>query len=78
LWTGEGRTAENAALVAAGGVLLILTDGAELIVARPDRSRFVPVRTYTVADSATWAHPVPTDQGILVKDVDSLALWRLQ
>jgi outer membrane protein assembly factor BamB len=78
LWTSEGRTAENAALVAAGGVLLILTDGAELIVARPDRSRFVPVRTYTVADSATWAHPVPTDQGILVKDVDSLALWRLQ
>jgi hypothetical protein len=43
-----------------------------------DAAGFAPVATYTVADSATWAHPVPTARGVLVKDVDSLALLRLE
>jgi hypothetical protein len=43
-----------------------------------DAPGFTPVATYTVADGATWAHPVPTARGVLVKDVDSLALLRLE
>ena len=35
-----------------------------------------PHRRYRVADTETWAHPVPTREGILIKDLDSLALWR--
>jgi outer membrane protein assembly factor BamB len=78
LWRSEGRQGENAALVAVGRDLLLLKDDAELLVIRMDADRFAPLATYTVAPSATWAHPVPTTQGVLVKDQDSLALLRLE
>ena len=78
LWRSEGRQGENAALVAVGRQLLALKDDAELLVLDMDAPAFKPVATYTVADGATWAHPVPTARGVLVKDVDSLALLRLE
>ena len=34
-------------------------------------------RTYTVADSATWAEPVVSGNRLFVKDVATLALWTL-
>ncbi len=75
LWTSEGRQGDNAALVAAGSVLLMLTNEAKLIVARQNDKSFEPLRTYTVADSPTWAHPVVMGRGILIKDNATLALW---
>jgi outer membrane protein assembly factor BamB len=75
LWTSPGRQAENAAIVTAGPVLLMLTDGAELIVANKTGKAFETIRKYTVADTPTWAHPVVLDQGVLVKDAASLAMW---
>jgi outer membrane protein assembly factor BamB len=78
LWRSEGRQGENAALVAVGRDLIALKDDAELLVLKMDAPGFAPVATYTVADGATWAHPVPTARGVLVKDVDSLALLRLE
>jgi outer membrane protein assembly factor BamB len=78
LWRSEGRQGENAALVSVGRDLLALKDDAELLVLKMDAPGFTPVATYTVADGATWAHPVPTARGLLVKDVDSLALLRLE
>ena len=78
LWRSEGRQGENAALVVVGRHLLALKDDAELLVLEMDAPGFTPVATYTVADGATWAHPVPTARGLLVKDVDSLALLRLE
>jgi outer membrane protein assembly factor BamB len=78
LWRSEGRQGENAALVAVGRDLLLLKDDAELVVIKADADRFTPLATYTVAQSPTWAHPVPTAQGVLVKDLDSLSLLRLE
>lgn len=78
LWRSEGRQGENAALVAVGRDLLALKDDGELLVLKMDAPGFAPVATYTVAESATWAHPVPTARGVLVKDVDSLALLRVE
>jgi outer membrane protein assembly factor BamB len=78
LWLSEGRQGDNAALVAVGRDLLLLKDDAELLVVRMGADAFAPVATYTVAQSPTWAHPVPTARGVLVKDQDSLALLRLE
>jgi outer membrane protein assembly factor BamB len=78
IWRSEGRQGENAALVAVGRDLLLLKDDAELVVVRMDADRFAPIATYTVAQSPTWAHPVPTERGVLIKDLDSLALLRLE
>ena len=75
LWTSEGRLGDNAAVVAAGSVWLILTPDGTLTVARQSDKAFEPLRKYTVADSATWAHPVVVGHGILIKDATNLALW---
>ncbi len=76
-WTSDGRQGDNAAVVAAGSVLLLLTTEAELIVARNSAKSYEVLRKYTVADSPTWAHPVPVGKGILIKDATTLALWNL-
>jgi len=75
LWTSAPRQATNAAIVRAGGMLFLLKDDAELIVAKASASAFEPVKRYTVADSATWAEPVISSNRIFVKDHDSVALW---
>ena len=77
-WASEGRQGDNAALVGLGGSVLALTDAGQLVVFDTGASGYVPLATYTVAQSATWAHPVPVAGGVLVKDVDSLALYRLE
>ena len=71
----RGRQGDNAAIVAAGSVWLILTPDANLIVARQNDKAFEPLRKYSVADSPTWAHPVMMGRGILIKDATNLALW---
>src|SRR5450755_775923 len=75
LWSSEGRQADNAAIVAASSVWLILTPDGELTVARQNDKAFEPLRKYSVADSPTWAHPVVMGHGILIKDATTLALW---
>jgi outer membrane protein assembly factor BamB len=75
LWLGAPREAANTAVVKAGDLLFLLNDDAELIVARPNRDRFEPLKRYTVADSATWAQPAISGNRIFVKDVASLTLW---
>jgi hypothetical protein len=54
-----------------------LTTEAELLVVKADAGSFSPVRRYTVADSPTWAQPIPTPSGVVVKDESKLALWKI-
>ena len=75
LWATRGREAENAAIVNAGKLLFVLKDDAELVIARPNPASFDVVRSYTVADSPTWAHPVVDGNRIFVKDAEHLTLW---
>jgi outer membrane protein assembly factor BamB len=75
LWLGEARQATNAAVTKAGDLLFLLDDNGELIVARSNRTKFEPLKRYTVANSATWAQPTISGNQVFVKDVSSLALW---
>jgi outer membrane protein assembly factor BamB len=75
LWQGAPRQATNAAIVRAGNVMFLLKDDGELIVARPDAAGMNPVKTYSVADSATWAQPTVAGNRIFVKDNTGLSLW---
>jgi outer membrane protein assembly factor BamB len=77
LWTSAGRQGDNAAVVATGAEVFLLTNEAELTVARASGKAFEPLRKYSVADSPTWAHPVILNAGILIKDATTLALWAL-
>ena len=78
LWTSPGRQGDNAALVAAGNVVMATTTQGELVVVRQDPKAFTVLRTYTVADSPIWAHPAPAGDGILIKDASSLSYWKFQ
>jgi outer membrane protein assembly factor BamB len=75
LWLGEPRFATNVAFAKADDLLFVLKDDAELVIARANRSRFEPLKTYQVADSATWAQPVVSGQRLFVKDASTLTLW---
>jgi outer membrane protein assembly factor BamB len=75
LWLGKGREAENASIVRAGTYLLFATTNSELIVAKPSAVAFEEVKRYTIADSATWAHPAFDGRTIVVKDVDKVIVW---
>ena len=78
LWLGPPRQASNTAIVKAGGLLLLLNDDAQLIVARSSRTGLEPLKRYAVADSATWAQPAISGSRVFIKDVASLSLWTLQ
>ena len=75
LWTTRGREAENAALIAAGDLLMATTTEGELVIARRDAVKFDVIKRYTVAESPIWAHPVPAGRGVLIKDAEKLAYW---
>lgn len=75
LWASEPRKGDNAAILVAGDLLFLLNTDAELIVAKASPAAFQPVKTYTVAESETWAHPLVLAEGIVIKDFESLTLW---
>jgi outer membrane protein assembly factor BamB len=78
LWTSNGREGDNAAMVVAGQFLFLLTDAAELLVARSGPKQLEVLKKYTVAESPTWAHTVLIGNRILIKDVSTLALLSLE
>jgi outer membrane protein assembly factor BamB len=77
LWTSPPRQAGNAAITRSGNLLFVLKDDGMLMIGRANPSGFEPLKTYTVANSATWAPPVISGNRIFVKDVDTLSLWTL-
>jgi outer membrane protein assembly factor BamB len=78
VWTSEGREGDNAAMLNAGSLLFLLDDGAELTIVNGEAKKYEVLKKYTVAQSATWAHPVILGKQILIKDYASLALWSIE
>ncbi|MGE5359113.1 MAG: PQQ-binding-like beta-propeller repeat protein [Bacteroidales bacterium] len=76
MWLGEPRQGDNAAMLLAGNFILSLNNDADLIVTNAVGSAHEVVKKYHVAESATYAHPVPARGGLLVKDANTLALLR--
>jgi outer membrane protein assembly factor BamB len=76
-WKTEGGEGESAAVVAGGGHVFVLRNDATLQVLQRAGGEIRKVAQYTVADAATWAHPVVMDGRILVKDAARLTLWSL-
>lgn len=76
LWKGKPRQGDNAALLLSGDSIVMLTTDGELVVAKAAGDAYAELRRYKVAESATWAYPVPVGDGWVIKDVDSVALWQ--
>jgi outer membrane protein assembly factor BamB len=77
LWTSGGRDAQSAALISSGNALIALTPEGELVAIRRTPEKYEELGRYRVAHQGTWAHPVPVNGGLLVKDQASLTLWKL-
>lgn len=75
LWLSKGREADNASIIRAGDYVLCSTSNGELIVLKPNPSAYEEIKRYTIADSATYAHPALSGRSIVVKDVDKLIAW---
>ena len=69
--------ATNAAISRAGDLLFILKEDAELLIARSGARGLETVKTYSVADSATWSAPAVSGRRLFVKDVGTLTLWTM-
>lgn len=77
LWSTEGREGANAAILHTKDLLFILNNDGGLIVAKKNPNRYEQLAKYSVADSATYAHPVIFGKQILIKDDASIALLSL-
>jgi len=75
LWMGPPRAGDNAAVLVGKSGLVSLNNEGQLSIVRADAKSFEVLHQYTVADSATWAHPLVLSDGVIVKDVKSLARW---
>jgi outer membrane protein assembly factor BamB len=76
LWTSAGRQGDNAAIVAAGDLLIATTTEGQLVVFRRNAKAFDEVRRYTVAASPIWAHPALAGTGVVIKDAETLSYWQ--
>jgi outer membrane protein assembly factor BamB len=77
LWTTELGGRGFGSIVDAGSALLALTPKGELLVFEPSDKEYKKLATYKVADSETYAYPVPAGKGVFVKEKDSLSLWNI-
>lgn len=73
--TGTGRGFGS--IIDAGPVLLALSPSAELLVLQPTAKAFHKLATYKVADSETYAYPIPSSNRLYIKDQSSLTLFTL-
>jgi outer membrane protein assembly factor BamB len=75
LWQGPARTGENVAFLSLPRHVLALINDGRLQVIAANGERFEPLVTYRVAEDATWAPPVLLQDGVLIKDLQTLTRW---
>jgi outer membrane protein assembly factor BamB len=77
LWQGPPRTGQNVTFLSIPDHVVALIDDGELRVIKASGDGYEMVASYRVAESPTWAPPVVLQNGILVKDKESLTMWSL-
>ncbi|MEO2026600.1 MAG: PQQ-binding-like beta-propeller repeat protein [Fuerstiella sp.] len=76
-WLGPGRTGQNVMFLSVPGYIVALIDSGDLQVIAATGDSFKKVASWKVAESPTWAPPVLLQNGVLVKDEQSLTYWSL-
>jgi len=75
---GGMATRGYGSIVDVGSALLGLTPAGELVAFKPQGDAFKELARYKVADSGTYAYPVPAGNAIYIKDQESLTQWSLE
>lgn len=75
LWTGPGRTGQNATFLSIPGHVVSLLDNGQLQIIEATGGRYNAIAKYTLSDSPTWAPPVVLPKGILIKAQETVSYW---
>ncbi len=78
VWTSTGAEGDNASIAGVGNLLFFLSDNAELSIVKAQSEKFERVQKYTVAQSPTWGYLALTGNRIVVKDLNSLVVWKIE
>jgi outer membrane protein assembly factor BamB len=65
-------------VVAAGPVVFVLTQKADLIALQPNGEGYKELAKYKIAGSEVYAYPVISGKNIFIRDTKSVALYELQ
>jgi outer membrane protein assembly factor BamB len=71
-WSTQGRDGNHASILQSTDHLLMLTDGAVLIVARRTADGFKEEKRYELGTGATWTMPIMLVDGMLVREATSV------
>ncbi len=74
-WTDETAYQNFGSIIDAGSVMVALTSNSNLIVFKPDGSKFTQLALIKVSDNTIYAHPVLSGKRIFIKDNDSLICY---
>ena len=75
LWQGPRRTGDNVTFLSSPGHIFALTDSGELKIVRAISDSYEEIASYRVSQTPTWSPPVLLDDGILIKDRQTLTRW---
>ena len=74
-WVGPGRTGENVAFLSIPNFIIAQISSGEIHVIKATGGKYEKVADYQVSETPTWAAPVLLDDGLLVKDHETLTRW---
>ena len=79
-WTDSAAQGRGGfgAVVSAGGCMMALPSGSELIVFKPDGKAYGEIARYKVSETPIYAHPVISGKQVFVKDEETVALLMVE
>lgn len=77
-WTDTVKRGNYGGMVDAGSAILALPNTSELVVLKPSSKQYEELAKMKVAETPTFASPVPSGKRLFIKDKDSVTLWALE
>jgi outer membrane protein assembly factor BamB len=77
-WTDTVKRGNYGGMVDAGSAILALPNTSELVVLKPSSKQYEELAKIKVAETPTFASPVPSGKRLFIKDKDSVTLWVLE
>jgi outer membrane protein assembly factor BamB len=76
LWKG-GRYGYGQVMLA-GGHLIVLTEGGDLVLVRPDRKAHIELAKFSAIEGKSWNHPAMSGGILLVRNIAEMAAFDLR
>jgi outer membrane protein assembly factor BamB len=76
-WIDTTVSSDFSTIVDCGQVIIGMASTGNLIVLKPDPSAYNEIARYKVSETPVYAYPVISGNGIIIKDAESLTLYRV-